>query len=282
MMAQQVDRQPSAQHRVAAAPQTSDELWAVLCQEAEGLIAQEPSLSSLMRSAVLEHTSFSAALTHAIASKLAHTSMPFKLLQQAGQQACLEDAGICEAAVQDILAVYNRDPACENYLPPLLFFKGYHALQSYRIANWLWHQGRTTLALYIQNQSSVRFDVDIHPATRIGHGIMLDHASGIVVGETAVIEDNVSMLQGVTLGGTGKETGDRHPKIRHGVLIGAGASILGNIEVGEGAKIGAGSVVLQDVPPHSTAAGVPAKIIGKADSPAPALTMDHGLEPKAD
>lgn len=278
MAAQQADRQPSAQ--VASAPHKSDALWPVLCQEAEGLVAQEPDLSSFIRSAVLEHADFAAALTHAIASKLAQAGMPFELLQKAGQQACLEDAGICEAAVQDILAVYNRDPACNNHLVPLLFFKGYHALQSYRIANWLWHRGRTTLALYIQNQSSVRFNVDIHPAARIGHGIMLDHASGIVVGETAVIEDNVSMLQGVILGGTGKETGDRHPKIRQGVLLGAGASILGNIEVGEGAKIGAGSVVLQDVPPHSTAAGVPAKIIGKADSLVPALTMDHGLEPK--
>jgi serine O-acetyltransferase len=161
---------------------------------------------------------------------------------------------------------------------PFLFFKGYHALQSYRAAHWLWQQGRECLALFLQNRISQVFDVDIHPGARIGRGVMIDHATGVVIGETVVLEDNVSMLHGVTLGGSGCGKGDRHPKIRAGVLIGVGAKILGNIEIGEGAKIGAGSVVLDAVAAHTTVAGVPAKLIGRPRGDEPSRDMDHHLD----
>lgn len=177
----------------------------------------------------------------------------------------------------DIRAITERDPAATRFSEPLLYFKGFHALQTHRVAHWLWSEGRRELALFLQSRASEVFGVDIHPAARIGKGILVDHATGVVVGETAVVEDNVSILHEVTLGGTGKDCGDRHPKVRHGVLIGAGAKILGNVEVGEGAKIGAGSVVLEDVPAHATVAGVPAKVVGIAEGDEPARTMDHRL-----
>ena len=186
-----------------------------------------------------------------------------------------DDTGISLAARRDLLAVCDRDPACNRYSEPFLYYKGYQGLQAYRIAHWLWQRQRTAMALYFQHRIACEFDVDIHPAARIGRGIMLDHATGLVIGETAVVGNNVSILQSVTLGGTGKEEGDRHPKIGNGVLISAGAKILGNIRVGEGAKVGAGSVVLEDVPPHTTVAGVPAKVVGKPSSDQPALEMDH-------
>lgn len=177
----------------------------------------------------------------------------------------------------DICAVKERDPAVDYYSIPLLYLKGFHALEAYRVGHWLWNQGRRALATYLQNQISVVFGVDIHPAAKIGRGIMLDHATGIVVGQTAVIENDVSILQNVTLGGTGKEHGDRHPKIREGVMIGAGAKVLGNIEVGAGAKIGAGSVVLNPVPAHTTVVGVPAKEVGHPQCDKPSLNMDQGI-----
>lgn len=251
-------------------------LWAVMRKEGQQLAEQEPALGSFIFANVLNHNSFASALSFYLANKLSSAELPAMLIREVIEQH--HNADTCKAAEMDILAVSNRDAACDNYLTPFLFFKGYHALQSYRVAHALWHQRRTALALHIQSRSSLCFNVDIHPAATIGQGILLDHASGIVIGETAVIEDDVSILQGVTLGGTGKQTGDRHPKIRRGVLIGAGAKILGNIEIGEGAKIGAGSVVLQTVPPHSTAAGVPARVIGGTSSSSPALTMDHTLE----
>jgi serine O-acetyltransferase len=185
--------------------------------------------------------------------------------------------GIGQSIRADIRAIRDRDPAAKRFSEPFLYFKGFHALQTHRVAHWLWLEGRHALALFLQNRTSEVFAVDIHPAARIGNGILMDHATGVVVGETAVIEDNVSILHEVTLGGTGKAEGDRHPKVRHGVLIGAGAKILGNVEVGRGAKVGAGSVVLEDVPPHCTVAGVPAKIIGTPDVDEPALEMDHRL-----
>jgi serine O-acetyltransferase len=192
-------------------------------------------------------------------------------------EAFLSDPNIIESAMMDILAVQERDPAVEDYSIPLLYLKGFHALQIHRVAHWLWKQKRIPLALYLQNRSSVIFGVDVHPAATIGKGIMFDHATGVVVGETAVIEDNVSILQGVTLGGTGKQSGDRHPKIRQGVMIGAGAKVLGNIEIGVGAKVGAGSVVLESVPAHTTVAGVPAKIVGKPSCDMPSFSMEQNI-----
>ncbi len=211
-------------------------------------------LASFYHATLLKHENLGSALSYMLANKLASPIMPAIAIREVVEEAYAADPEMIASAACDIQAVRTRDPAVDKYSTPLLYLKGFHALQAYRIGHWLWTQGRRALAIFLQNQVSVSFQVDIHPAAKIGRGIMLDHATGIVVGETAVIEDDVSILQSVTLGGTGKTSGDRHPKIREGVMIGAGAKILGNIEVGRGAKIGAGSVVLQPVPPHTTAA----------------------------
>lgn len=257
----------------------ADTLWHAIRKEAEALAEQEPTLGSFIHATVLNHEHFSSALSFHLAGTLSSDELPAILVREVIEQIYADHPEVCKAAELDILAVYNRDAACDNYLAPLLFFKGYQALQSHRIAHLLWQASRTILAFYIQSQCSRKFNVDTHPAAQIGHGILLDHASGVVIGETAVVENDVSILQGVTLGGTGKSTGDRHPKIRRGVLIGAGAKILGNIEIGENAKIGAGSVVLKDVPAHTTIAGIPARIIKTAPADGtPAYSMDHSLD----
>nr|4H7O_A Chain A, Serine acetyltransferase [Vibrio cholerae O1 biovar El Tor str. N16961]4H7O_B Chain B, Serine acetyltransferase [Vibrio cholerae O1 biovar El Tor str. N16961]4H7O_C Chain C, Serine acetyltransferase [Vibrio cholerae O1 biovar El Tor str. N16961] len=250
-------------------------VWQTIVAEAREQAEQEPMLASFYHATIIKHDSLKAALSYILANRLNTASMPAMAVREVIEEAFAADPSISEAAACDICATVNRDPAVSMYSMPLLYLKGYHALQGYRVANWLWRQGRKALATYFQNQISVACQVDIHPAARIGRGIMLDHATGIVIGETAVVEDDVSILQDVTLGGTGKECGDRHPKIREGVMIGAGAKILGNIEVGEGAKIGSGSVVLQAVPPHTTVAGVPARIVGRPQSDKPSLDMDQ-------
>ncbi|ENY71123.1 serine O-acetyltransferase [Aeromonas diversa] len=251
--------------------------WHKIRQEAAQMAASEPMLASFFHSTILNHGSLCSALSFQLANKLDSATMPAICLREIIEQAFASEPGLLEIVAADICAVQERDPAVEWFSTPLLYLKGFHALQGYRVANWLWRQGRRPMALYLQNQISVVFGVDVHPAARIGKGIMFDHATGIVVGETAVIEDDVSILQSVTLGGTGKEGGDRHPKIREGVMIGAGAKVLGNIEVGQGAKIGAGSVVLNPVPPHTTVAGVPAKIVGHPGCDKPSLDMNQGI-----
>jgi serine O-acetyltransferase len=198
-------------------------------------------------------------------------------LRELANAAYSADPRLVEIAEADLKAVFERDPACKGYVQPFLFFKGYQALQTQRVAHWLWNEGRETIALYLQSRMSEVFQVDIHPATRIGSGVFVDHGTGIVIGETAVIGDDVSMLQGVTLGGTGKERGDRHPKIGKGVLLGANATVLGNITIGDYAKIASGSVVLKPVPPGCTAAGVPARLTNCPTCEQPARTMDHTL-----
>jgi len=253
-----------------------DDLWDLVREEAQVKAAGEPILGSYFHAIILNHHSFGSALSFRLASKLDTPMLPTMLIRDVIQEATNDDPGILRAAEIDMLATYSRDPACTDLSTPFLFYKGYHALQAHRIAHWLWHQGRRTLAQFFQNQISVTLGVDIHPAAQIGSGIMLDHATGIVVGETAIIEDDVSILHSVTLGGTGKQSGDRHPKIRRGVLLAAGCKVIGNIEVGEGAKVGAGSVVLDDVPPHVTVAGVPAKIVGRTQD-IPAHEMDQRL-----
>ncbi|SHO57705.1 serine O-acetyltransferase [Vibrio quintilis] len=250
-------------------------IWQRIIDEARDLTELEPMLASFYHATIIKHDSLSAALSYILANKFNTASMPAMAVREVIEEAFASDPEITNAAACDICATVNRDPAVAKYSIPLLYLKGYHALQGYRVANWLWKQNRTTLATYLQNQISVACQVDIHPAAKIGCGIMLDHATGIVVGETAVVENDVSILQDVTLGGTGKESGDRHPKIREGVMIGAGAKILGNIEVGKGAKIGSCSVVLQPVPPHTTVAGVPAKIVGRPQSDKPSFDMDQ-------
>jgi serine O-acetyltransferase len=254
------------------------DLWQCIRREAQDAAMREPILGSFYHASILNHRSFGAALSFLLAGKLDSPTLPSLLIREVIEQAFTANEHICRAAQIDIIATYTRDPACTEYSTPFLFYKGFHALQGFRISHWLWRMGRRPLAQVIQTQISATLGVDIHPAARIGCGIMLDHATGIVIGETAVVEDDVSILHGVTLGGTGKESGDRHPKIRRGVLLSAGCSVIGNIEVGEGTKVGAGSVVLRSVPAHVTVAGVPARIVGRPKATAAAFEMDQGLD----
>jgi serine O-acetyltransferase len=254
---------------------TVDPIWDRLRAEAEEIVQAEPALAGFALSSLLHQPSLEAAVIHRVASRLGHAAVPADIIEQIFLEAVEQDKTIGAAFRADISAVLDRDPVVTRAVEPVLYFKGFHAIQTHRLAHWLWKQGRQDFALYLQSRSSAVFQTDIHPAARIGRGIFLDHATGLVVGATAVIEDNVSMLQDVTLGGTGKERGDRHPKIRHGVLIGAGAKILGNIEVGHCARIAAGSVVLQPVPHNATVAGVPARVVGTAGCAEPARSMDH-------
>jgi len=265
------------QHAKPVLP-TDLNLWSRMRGEAANKAAEEPILGSYFHATILNHQSFRAALSFRLASKLDTPMLPTMMIRDVVDEAMESDPGILAAAEIDILATYSRDPACPDLSTPFLFFKGFHALQAHRVAHWLWGQGRTTLAAFFQNQIGASLGVDFHPAAKVGSGIMLDHATGIVVGETAVIEDDVSILHSVTLGGSGKDSGDRHPKIRRGVLLAAGCKVIGNIEVGAGAKVGAGSVVLHDVPAHVTVAGVPAVIVGRPNVTSPSLDMDHRLE----
>jgi serine O-acetyltransferase len=263
---------------IANAPATppADALWESIRLQTRTQAEREPVLASFLYATILNHATLEAALSFHLANKLDSPALPAMLVREVIEQALADDPSISIAVRADLLAVNERDSACCSLVTPLLFFKGFHALQAYRIAHWLWLQGRTSLALFLQNRISSVFAVDIHPAARVGKGIMFDHATGIVIGETAVVEDNVSIMQSVTLGGTGKEAGDRHPKVRKGVLISAGAKILGNIEIGECAKVGAGSVVLKSVPPRTTVAGVPARVVGDSCAQ-PARDMNHHL-----
>ena len=256
---------------------TVDPVWARIRLEAEAALRIEPSLGGFLISAILNHETLEAAVVHRVAARLGHASLQADLIEQTFLEALADEPAIGEAFRADVAAVVDRDPACSRVIEPVLYFKGFHAIQTHRLAHWLWHRGRHDFALYLQSRSSEVFQTDINPAARIGRGIFLDHATGLVVGATAVVEDNVSMLQDVTLGGTGKERGDRHPKIRQGVLISAGAKVLGNIEVGECARIAAGSVVLHPVPRNTTVAGVPAKVVGTAGCAEPSRSMDQLL-----
>ncbi len=258
-----------------------DPVWDRIRREAEDVARQEPGLGGFVYSAVLAHDTFEDALAHRLAQRLGNADLGSDSVVKAFQDALQAEPEIGFAARADMIATFDRDPACHRYIDPLLYFKGYQALQAYRMAHRLWEMGRKDFAYYIQSRVSMISTLDIHPAARIGKGIMIDHGHDIVIGETCVIEDNVSMMQGVTLGGTGKEAGDRHPKVRHGVLIGAGAKVLGNIEIGHCSRIAACSVVLHDVPPNRTVAGVPAKIVGVAGCAEPARVMDHQVEPVA-
>lgn len=255
----------------------TDTVWQSIRSETRAHADREPILASFLHATILNHESLEAALSFHLASKLDSPTVSAMLIREMIQEALDSDPAIGHAVRCDLEAMKTRDPTIVSLGAPFLFYKGFHALQAYRVAHWLWHQDRQSLALFLQNLISVVFGVDIHPAAKIGYGIMLDHATGIVIGETAVVGDNVSIMQSVTLGGTGKVSGDRHPKVRDGVLISAGAKVLGNIEIGAGAKIAAGSVVLKSVDPHTTVAGVPAMVVGKPQSPSPALDMNHQL-----
>ncbi|HGJ5892264.1 MAG TPA: serine O-acetyltransferase [Arsenophonus apicola] len=257
--------------------QELEEIWIAIKQEGKTFANCEPILASFFHATLLKHDNLGDSLSYILANKLATPIMPAIAVREIIQDAYKNDKQMIAYAARDLKAIVQRDPAVDKYSIPLLYLKGFHALQAYRIGHWLWKVDRKTLAIYLQSQISVSFAVDIHPAARIGYGIMLDHATGIVIGETAVVENDVSILQSVTLGGTGKTEGDRHPKVREGVMIGAGAKILGNIEIGKGAKIGASSVVLHAVPPHTTVAGVPARKVGTPNSKKPSLDMDQNF-----
>ena len=253
----------------------ADPIWTAIRNEARQEERRGASLLLFLDKSVLEPTSLEDALSRILSAKLSAEMIGEDRTRSLLRQAFETSSAIQHAIRQDLQAVVDRDPVAGGYLVPFVFFKGFHALQAYRVAHWYWERNDRFLAAFLQNRVSEVFGVDIHPAARIGSGILMDHATGIVIGETSVIEDNVSILHEVTLGGTGKESGDRHPKVRQGVLIGAGAKILGNVEIGEGAKIGAGSVVLDSVPPHCTVAGVPARIVARNCRANPALEMDQ-------
>src|SRR6188768_2409090 len=263
------------QSRSQAALQKVDPVWAKIRTEAEDIVRHEPEIGTFIYSSILHHDTLEAAVVHRVSERLDHADVSAELIRQAYADALEDWPQLGEVFRADIVAVFDRDPATDRFLEPVLYFKGFHAIQTHRLAHWLWGRGRKDFAYYLQSQSSAVFQTDINPAVSIGRGIFLDHATGLVVGETAMIEDDVSILQEVTLGGTGKEAGDRHPKIRRGVLIGAGAKILGNIEIGHCARIAAGSVVLKPVPHNTTVAGVPARVIGEAGCLEPSRAMDH-------
>jgi serine O-acetyltransferase len=258
-----------------------DAVWDRIRTEADAITRADPALGAFVFSSVLSHDSFEEALIQRLALRLGNADLGADAIVRAFQDAIAADPDIGHAARADIVATFDRDPACHRYIDPLLYFKGYQALQTYRMAHRLWIMGRKDFAYYLQSRTSMIASVDIHPAAQIGRGIMIDHGHDIVIGETTIVEDNVSLMQGVTLGGTGKVSGDRHPKIRHGVLIGAGAKILGNIEIGHCSRVAACSVVLHDVPSNRTVAGVPAKVVGYAGCAEPARSMDHQVEPVA-
>ena len=256
-----------------------DPIWAAVRDEADAAAAREPALGGFLYATILSHTRLEDSVCHRLAQRLNHADVDAGLIGQTFAQVLAQTPEFADIFRADLQAVRDRDPACTRYMEPLLYFKGFHALVTHRFAHELWKQDRRDFALYLQSQSSRIFGVDINPATRIGRGIMLDHGTGIVIGETAVVGDYCSILQNVTLGGNGKETGDRHPKIGNYVLLAAGAKVLGNIHVGHCSKIAAGSVVLQDVPANKTVAGVPARIVGDSGCPEPARSMDQRVEP---
>lgn len=256
---------------------TDDPVWTRLRKEAEVTAAREKLLSSFLEEVILSQMSLERAISFHLAQKLGCQNIPSITLFDLFWQIARSEKVFQTAIRADLNAIFDRDPASDGILAPFLFFKGFHSLTAYRFGHSIWKSSRRSLALYLQSLISEQWGVDIHPAARLGHGILIDHATCLVIGETAVVGNNVSILHDVTLGGTGKEKGDRHPKVGHGVLIGAGAKILGNVRIGIGAKIGAGSVVLIDVPNHRSAAGVPARIVGKCRVDQPALSMDHHL-----
>lgn len=255
--------------------------WDALRHEATAIAAREPLLARLMDRAVLGHDRFEDALAALIGSKLADADVTAPDLIDLAAETIASAPQIARAAMRDLNAAHDRNPAYLDRVTPFLYFKGFPALLAQRVSHHLWHGGRAAIATHLHNRVSEILQVDIHPAARLGSGIFIDHATGVVIGETAVVDDDVSILQSVTLGGTGKVSGDRHPKIRRGVLIGAGAKVLGNITVGEGAKIGAGSIVLADVAPRCTVVGNPARPVGRCADAMAALGMDHRLPPQA-
>jgi serine O-acetyltransferase len=264
------------QPKFAEAVRSLDPVWARVREEAEEITRSAPELATFIFTTVLNHDKLEQAVADRVASRLDHADVSGELIRQAFDEAFAAEPSIGDSIRADIVAVAERDPATTRYIEPVLYYKGFHALQTHRLAHFLWNRGRKDFALYLQSRASSVFGVDINPNTRIGRGVFIDHGTGVVLGQTAVIDDDVSILQGVTLGGTGKERGDRHPKIRRGVLLAAGAKVLGNIEIGACSRVAAGSVVLKPVAPNTTVAGVPARVVGKSPCEGtPAHTMDQ-------
>jgi serine O-acetyltransferase len=266
-----------AQHLEVVDLEPSSRVWSALRAEAQAVARDEPGLASLVNAVILSHSDLASALSYQLARKLGDQELRAMSLREVAQEAYSTDPCMVADAEADLQAVYERDPACKGYIQPFLHFKGFQALQTHRVAHWLWVRGRESLAFYLQSRMSELFQVDIHPAAEIGEGAFFDHGTGIVIGETARVGRDVSMLHGVTLGGTGAERGDRHPKVGNGVLLGAGAKVLGNITIGDNAKIASGSVVLIPVPAGCTAAGVPARLVRCPTCDEPARTMDHTI-----
>ncbi|MCB1510017.1 MAG: serine O-acetyltransferase [Hyphomicrobiaceae bacterium] len=269
---------PNSSHAAqTAAVTTLDPIWKAVREEARDAMSAEPSLGGFLYATVLSHGRLEDSICHRLSQRLDHSDVDAGLINQTFQDILVDHPELGRAFRADLAAVFDRDPACSRYIEPLLYFKGFHALVTHRFAHILWQTGRLDFAYYLQSQSSRMFAIDIHPAARIGVGIMIDHGHAIVVGETASIGNNVSLLHGVTLGGTGKESGDRHPKVGNCVMIGAGAKILGNIRIGDCSRVAAGSVVLSEVPPNTTVAGVPARVVGPAGCSEPSRSMDQRL-----
>lgn len=268
-----MDRQSSASQIMA----TLDPVWTGLREEADAIARSEPALAGLVVANILDHESLESAVAHRVADRLDHPALDGDIIRHAFRDMFAEQKSLSDTLRADLVAVYDRDPACNRFIEPVLYFKGFHAILAQRLSHWLYNNNRRDFAFYLQSRVSEIFQVDIHPAVPMGKGLFIDHATGVVIGGTAVIENDVSILQNVTLGGTGKESGDRHPKIREGVLIGAGAKILGNIEIGHCSRVAAGSVVLAAVPANVTVAGVPARVVGKAGCAEPSRTMDQIL-----
>lgn len=254
-----------------------DPVWEAIRKEAEAVVAKEPMMSSFFYNTILNQASLEDAVIFRIAERLHNRDFSADMVRQSFKQMHENWSEWSEILRIDIAAVYDRDPACSRFIEPILYFKGFHAIQTHRLAHWNLKNGNKDIALYLQSRSSQVFQTDINPAAKFGRGIFLDHATGLVVGETATIGDNVSIMQSVTLGGTGKEGGDRHPKIGNGVLIGSGAKVLGNITVGDCSRVAAGSLVIKPVPEKVTVAGIPARVVGVAGCSEPSRTMNQIL-----
>ncbi|MCS5595301.1 MAG: serine O-acetyltransferase [Porticoccaceae bacterium] len=257
---------------------SDDPVWLLITEEAKLSIAEEPLLSEFYQRAILDHSDFDSALSYNLANQLNGSAIPSAAIKKLILEALKVDSSITVSARLDIMASFERDPACDKHLIPLLYFKGFQAMQLHRVSHWYWSNHRTALALFLQNQVAEVFAVDIHPGARIGSGIMIDHATGLVVGETAIIGDNVSILHSVTLGGSGSGEGDRHPEVGSGVMISAGVKIMGNVKIGDGVKVGAGSLVIESIPPHTTVVGVPARIVGAPLEGSPSFEMNQNLD----
>lgn len=261
-----------------AAVLVRDRVWERVRQEADAILRREPDLDAFVRQVILDRETLEEAVASHVATRLSSAYLPAQVVEQAAADAFDDDPSLGDVLRADLAAVYDRDPVCERLIEPILYFKGFHAIFAFRVAHSLWTRGRRDLALLMQSRTSLTLQVDIHPQVTMGRGIFIDHATGVVIGATARLGDDVSLLQNVTLGGTGKDGGDRHPKIGHGVLVGAGAKILGNFTIGHCSRVASGSVVLRPVPPNVTVAGVPAKVVGEAGCPEPSRSMDQILD----